>query len=333
MSKAKLNEEVIVDRRVNEIVVESIKQSLISEYLKKYPQVKRSDVIAQFIQGEWVIKSISSILQDMFQQREIRDAFQQEQILKEIEMESDDRYRACQQSIKNSKRIIDFLFQSTYAEFGLNEKNENNNYLNRQERLCAESISNHYKHKKHILEYMTEPQPAMTQLKIKMLDYFDTLHKQLDYQYKIFDREIVINNEFSKYSQNLIKEHFKNVQTKLKDSTKKQLLVNHIVKAYQTLKQSGYVQFDNGSSVSIDKFKQILNDFDNQMSKKREALESIQKIIQALEIVVGYLEVSVGKEKSIPEEEKPQPTPEKSSSLRMAFTTKITKIFTRTKKI
>lgn len=322
------NEKDIVDRRVNSLVADSIKQSLIDEYLKHNPHVQRTDVIAQLIHGDWVIDNISNIIRELFKEREIQNSFQQEQILKEIEMESDDRYRACQQSVKNSRRIIDFLFQSAYASFGLKEKNDHLSFLTQQEARCARVIAQHYKTKKTILEIMAETNPAIPQLKGTMLDYFGTLHQQLDHQFKIYDREVVLNNEFSQYSQDLIKDHFKQIQEKIKDSKKKQQLLTHIVKAYQTLRQNGFFEIENASSLSIDRFNQMLLDFDDRMTKQREELEEIQKIVQALEKVVDYLEASLGKNKDNPHDE---PPPKKSSSLRMAFTTKISNLLTRVK--
>jgi hypothetical protein len=320
-------EQEIIERRVDALIVDSIKQSLITEYLKKNPRIKREEVIAKSINGEWVIDNINSILQDIFKRKDINDSFHQATVFEDLKSDSEKRYKACQVSIGNSKKVIDFLFHSAYASFGLKEKNENITYLSQQERLCAEAIVQYYTNIKAILKLMYEKQPAFIQLKSSVLDYFDSLQKQMRYQYNIFDREIALNNEFSQYSKNLIQDHMKNLQTKIKDTEKKKLLLNQVAKAYLILKANGFLKIEDASSVSIELFNQVLQDFDVVMTKKRGQLEAVQKVIKALEKVVEYLEISLGNMKSGKTKE-PPPT---NNSSRMAFRDRVSNIVSRVK--
>lgn len=322
-------EQEIVEKRVDALIADSIKQSLINEYLKKNPRVRREEVIAKSVNGEWIIDNINTILNDIFKRDDINDLFHQATVFDDLKSDSEKRYKACQISIGNSKKVIDFLFLSTFASFGLKEKNENIAYLGQQERLCAESIVQYYTNVKSILKLMNLPNPEFIQLKSNVLDYFDSLQKQMRYQYNIFDREITLNNDFSSYSKNLIQDHLKNLHTKIKDTDKKKLLLNQVAKAYLILKANGSLKIEDASSVSIDMFSQVLKDFDVVMTKKRGQLEAVQKVIKALEKVVQYLEVSLRNVKSGNAE---APASEDNSN-RMGFRNRVSNIFSRVKTV
>lgn len=189
-----MSESDIIDRRISDIqniFTERFKQSIINEYLKENPGVRRDEVIERIHNGQVVIDTIDNVFQEISRRERITESFKDKKLYELLQIEQDDRYKACLASIRNSERIIQYLFTSNYAPFGLAEKNQALNYLTHKERVCANWTANYYKATKDIFTLMmshyTVP-AAKVQGLISL--YFTALHQQLLCQREIYMKEL-----------------------------------------------------------------------------------------------------------------------------------------------
>ncbi len=325
IARKRYSEEQAVDQRINTVIAEKMKNAVVREYIKSHPGTRQEEVFAQYVNGKWVVQSVTKILGDIFKNHEIRNAFSQQKLLEELDVEGDDRYRTCQDSVHNSKRIVDFLFQSRHTAFGLSERTGHLNFLSKEERFCAEAIYQYCKNIKEIIDMMAEEKPLYKKMRLHVRVHFDTLQRQLKSQLNIFDREVTLNNEFSKFSQGFIESHYNELKSKIKSSEKKKLLIDKVSKVYQILKKNGVVQIDGADKFTVDQLRKTLQELDQDMITRRMELDLIQKVIAALEKIVAVLEGSQ-KERPI---SKPPNEKTSGSSHRMAFGNRLSKMFGR----
>ncbi|HOJ59520.1 MAG TPA: hypothetical protein PK878_04475 [bacterium] len=332
-----VSESDIIDRRISDIqniFTERFKQSIINEYLKENPGVRRDEVIERIHNGQVVIDTIDNVFQEISRRERITESFKDKKLYELLQIEQDDRYKACLASIRNSERIIQYLFTSNYAPFGLAEKNQALNYLTHKERVCANWTANYYKATKDIFTLMmshyTVP-AAKVQGLISL--YFTALHQQLLCQREIYMKELELIELFSRFSKTFVQTNAKIIQSKIKSSPKKDLVVGMLKKACLVMNKNYSLNLPIKDKYEIDQFISDLNQVDSSLSQKREEVEFLGKAITVLEKVVGYIEQYKTQKIQSPPPSVPPSAPETKPASRMVFLSRMKTLFGRFRRV
>ncbi|HQH72223.1 MAG TPA: hypothetical protein PK360_09100 [bacterium] len=332
---AQVTEENIIDRRIGDIqniFTEHFRQSIVNEFLKEHPGVKREEVIEKTHNGQVVLDTVDNIFKEISRRERISESFKDKKLYELLQIEQDDRYKACLASIRNSERIIHYLFTSNYTQFGLAEKNQTLNYLTHKERVCANWTANYYKATKDLFTLMVNKHAVQTN-KVKGLIslYFTALHQQLLSQREIYKKELELIGMFSRFSKTFVKSNALIIQSKIKSSPKKDLLVGMLKKACLVMNKNYSLNLPIKEKFEIDQFINDLNRVDSTLSQKREEVAFLEKAITVLEKVVVYIE-QYKTQKIQPQPESPA-VPGTQPASRMAFMSKVKNLFVRFRRV
>ncbi|MFB3786527.1 MAG: hypothetical protein ACE15F_09160 [bacterium] len=332
---AQVTEQDIIDRRIGDIqniFTEHFRQSIINEFLKEHPGVKRDEVIEKIQNGQVVLDTVDNVFKEISKRERISESFKDKKLYELLQIEQDDRYKACLASIRNSERIVHYLFTSNHAQFGLAEKNQTLNFLTHKERVCANWTANYYKATKDLFTLMINKhivQPPKVKGLISL--YFTALHQQLISQREIYKKELDLIELFSRFSKSFVQTNAKIIQAKIKSSPKKELVVGMLKKACLLMNKNYSLNLPIKEKYEIDQFINDLNQVDTTLSQKREEVVFLEKAITVLEKVVVYIE-----QYKI-QKVQPQPVtpaaPETKPASRMVFMSKVKNLFVRFRRV
>ncbi len=293
---------------------DQIKEALIDEFLRSNPGVARSQVVTRLVNGRMVCDTIDKVMASASKlriQKEDKEALQ-----KHLAVQEDERYQACQTAINSAKKIVNFLFASTFAAFDLTEKNENLNFLRRNERLVLDRSHNLHEIKKEFLQMMGgKINPTHARTKSEVSRYFKAVLEQLKAQHAIYKREHELGTRFSTNCRDFIKDNIASVKGQLKKTTLKTVSQAYAIAKRESAATGG------ASDISREALEEALAEMDESLDKRRIQFQAIEKIIAYLEKLVKEIETSGGPAPK--ETQNGDPKPKKKGKGRMAFAMKL----------
>lgn len=302
------------------------KEEIITEYLRSNPGVKRSEVTMRIVNGKNVCTHISNTF-DQMSKRKVRSK-EEQQLLQELSGGGDKRFSACLESISSTRQFSGWLVDSPGIAYNENDSVEDERFLARREQLSESHALELSNFKKKIAKLMeAEEETPEEQVKLLMTEYFQSSHAQLKCQKSIMEKETTLGGMFSEYSEEFIKEHYLQLKPKAGKNT-----VEAVKKAYNILRSSG-VDMEEVSAhekiTSKDQLKKLaggLNSLNAQLTRKREQLEAIQKMIAFLEDMIQVIKEEAPKSK--PKKKKKKSTTDEAPK-RMAFLDRAKRLFSK----
>ncbi len=287
---------------------EQMKEDIIREFLHKNPEVKRYEVVTRNVNGRIVVDTIDNVFKYAAGRRTL-EKIKDQKLLKRLTEKGEKRLTASLESINSSKRYVHWLYTSRFTGFTEKDKNENLDYLAQREVACGNATTDAYQAKQKIVKIMADKMKSNSSAVRTMIqDCMLAVLEQLKCQASVFKKEVELGDQFSFFTKQFLESSLSVVKSTVKPST-----LNAMAKAYQILKNESIDASEISNSGSIQKFKQGLDEFEDQLEKRREDLHAIQQLVQFLEDLI----VSMGESSKIKKEE-----PEKVASTRMAFTSK-----------
>ncbi len=293
-----------------------INQTLIDEYVKSNPHVRKEDVVGKTVNGDFVFDTIQNVLQSLSKVQTNKSLISKDE---QLAVHSDERYQKCLKSVKSSKTIIGYLFNCNFKKFGLMEKRQVENKLNRKERECAASTADLHSIKKTFMQWLQLDRPNKSEVKTLTKQYCQAILRQMKIQYSIYRTEIGLSDTLRDYTAKLIKKYFPNVSSTVTLQSK-----TTIAKVYQLLKKDQKLQVDDVKKMNRDLLEETLNQFEKHLSKQRKQTESITRVISFLEMAVAKFEEEETGEKPGEKESSANSAPQSQpSGPRMAFMSKL----------
>lgn len=298
---------------------DQIREALIDEYLQKNPGIARAQVITRMVNGRVVCDTITQVLATV----SARKITQQEQelIKKQLEVQEDDRYQEGKISVQTSKRIVDFLFTSSFPGFGLNEKNENLNFLRRHERILVDRAYAMHEVKKEFLQMMDgRMNPSSARTATLMQRYFQAILEQLKAQGAIYQKEYDLGSIFTGFARDFLKENVQAIKSKIKAS-----VLKTIAQAYTLAKKATDANLPDINTIDRDLLEAALAEMDEGLDKRRIQIQAIEKVIAFVEKLVKDIQEQEKKlARGEPLAPLPQDDPEAAKkSKRMTFAMKL----------
>lgn len=301
------------------------KEEIITQYLRNNPGVKRSEVTMKIVNGRNICTHISATF-DNLSKRKIRSKEEQE-VLKDLSSGSDKRYTACLESISSTRQYAGWLVESPGIAYNENDQQHDTHFLNRREQLSESYAMELSGFKKKIAKLMeSEEETPEEQVKLLMMEYFQSSHSQLKCQKSIMEKECSLGGMFSEYSEEFIKEHYLNLKPKAGMRT-----IEAVKKAYNILRSSGVDMEEvdaNEKITSKDQLKKLaggLKSLNHQLERKREQLNAIQKMVAFLEDMVDIIKEEIAPSK--PKKAKKKPIVQEEEPKRMAFLDRAKRLF------
>ncbi len=303
---------------MNATLQEHIKEELIDQYVKQHPGVSKSDVITKCKNGQLVTDSVANMLEDLSSRNKVKSAARSNQqtinehINEYLCVEPDERYKNCQQSVSQSKQIVDFLFNSAQMPFGILEKRGALDFLKKRELQCAGAAREIIHSKKKLTELMESNEFAQSLLKTLLTQYLHGGAEQLKSQVSIYNKEVELGNFYLEKTKYLIK---KNVD-KLKDNTDKKtrLLVRDV---YSFLLKGDAKKLDL-TQLNPGKLNDVLDKYEKNLGIRAKQAQGIQMVVNIIEAILKELEEKETAAKAAQKEKK-----DDGGGNRMAFAKKL----------
>lgn len=303
---------------MTDTLAEHIKEELIEQYVKQHPDVSKSDVVTKCRNGQLVTDSVANLMQDIQSRNKVKSAAKSNQqtinehINEYLCVEPDQRYKNCQQSVGQSKKLIDFLFNSTQMPFGILEKRGAIDFLKKREMQCAAAAREIIHIRKKLAELMESNEFAQSLLKTLVTQYLHGGADQLKSQVSIYNKEVELGNFYVEKTKYLIK---KSVDM-LKDNTDKKtrLLVRDV---YSFLVKSEVSKLDL-AKLDQGQLNSALEKYEQKLSVRAKQAEGIQMVVDIIEAILKELEEKEAAAKAAKKEKKPE-----SGGNRMAFAKKL----------
>lgn len=303
---------------MNSPLTDHIKEELIEQYVKQNPGVSKNDVITKCKNGVLVTDSVANLLQDIQARNRVKSAAKSnQQIINEhineyLCVEPDQRYKNCQQSVGHSKKIVDFLFNSSQMPFGILEKRGSLDFLKKRELQCAGAAREIIHGRKKLAELMESNEFAQSLLKTLVTQYLHGGAEQLKSQVSIYNKEVELGNFYVDKTKYLIK---KSVEL-LKDNTDKKtrLLVRDV---YALLIKSEVPKMEL-AKLDQGMLNSALEKYEKNLGIRAKQAQGIQMVVDIIEAILKELEEKEAAAKAAKKEK-----PKESSGNRMAFAKKL----------
>ncbi|MBI1387330.1 MAG: hypothetical protein GC154_02650 [bacterium] len=294
-----------------------IKDELITQYLRQHPGLSKSDVVTKCRNGQLVTDSVANLFKDMNLREKVKDAHKNQQDLinqhldEYFTVDPSERYKAATESVGHSKKLINFLFQSTKLPFGLREKKENLDYLHKRERICANSARDAIHCREQLANLLDDDVCTNSLVKTLVCQLLNSGAAQLKSQAAIYNKEVELGNFYSDKVKNLIKDFATAIKTKSDQQTK--LLIRDVY-AFLLKNEMGKLDL---TKINEGELNAALSRFESKLDKRSKQVLAIQAVVMMIEKIVAELEAE--QEAAKPKkEDKPA-----SSGNRMAFAKKL----------
>jgi len=286
---------------------EQFKETIIEEYLKRNPGVKRSEIMTKLVNGRIVVGTIQEILTNLSSRTssKAKTACPDRNIVDKLKGE-DERLAASFQSIESCKHYIEWLFSSRSSGFSEDDRNQNIEYLTRHGTICEYRAIDLHESKMKFAQAMTgKLKPTRSLIHTLLTEYMQTVLEQLKSQRLIYKREVELGDQFSQISREYIRKLH---------ATSKPSVIKAVSKVADVLKSN---KIDISGITNANDIKGLTAALDRlgaQLQQRREEYAILQEFITVFESVIEQLKAMQPE----PEKEEEQ----KTSSNRMAFTTK-----------
>ncbi len=320
---------------------EEFKESLIREYLRKNPNVKRHEIITRTVNGRIVIDTVDKVFKRAAEKRKVEQTVDHQK-LKELMDRGDNRVAACLESINTSRKYGQWLYRSKFTNFGEEERNRLNEFLTKKEEEAANCALKANESKKKLIKILRVKLKATSSLVRTVLqETLEAVSDLLKCQTSVFLREVNLGDNVSHSMQDFIRSCATAAQALVKPST-----INAMARAYSILENQEIDASKITEVSSLKKLKVAVDDLESQLQNRKEQIQAIQQLLQFVENVLEAAKSmpTIKKdstEKASTEEKKetteptaksqpPLPTPKTSKEnekkddqwKRMAFTTK-----------
>lgn len=299
-----------------------IQMFLIEDYVHRNPGVQRKDVILKTANGKLVFSTIAQFFKEVAKTAPKDQDRLTDEDLKPLQQDDKSRATACAKSLETSKRLIDFLFMSKIADFGVFERNQHSQFLKRQKSVFLEKIKDSETSKKNILTMINvNGDLKRNLLKTYLTEFLHALVDQLKSQSAIYKREHELGNILVDHTQEIITNNFKNVKKSVSPKAQK-----NIAKIYNYLKKDVKLDIPTTQKLNLELIDDAIKKMEAKLETRRSQMDNIEKVVSFIETMVAKLE---GRES------KPQPTkpvekkPPQKSTRRMAFISKLIDRVTR----
>ena len=294
---------------------DQIQDELVDEYLKKNPDVSRSEVVPRLVNGKVVIGTIKNFLTTFSAQKSSER--NRELAKMQIKVKDDERYKACKLSIKNCKKVVDFLFTARFGNFSLLDKNTHMKFIRKREQSIIMLAHDILGVKQELLQMMSGTKPAIsTRSKELIKQYYQAVVDQLKCQHGIYTREHELGSRFTEQSRVYMKEHMKSVKSKLGPAMKKRMAQAYVLAKKMTDEEAAEpTKFDR------EMLEAVMAEMDGGLKKRRVQIQAIEKLVEFLEKLIEEMEKPEKPAGSQPEKPKAKKKEKKSGG--MAFISKL----------
>ncbi|MBD3266974.1 hypothetical protein GF373_09915 [bacterium] len=290
-----------------EQAAEQMKQSIVEDYLKRNPDVSRSEVVTKLVNGRIVVGTMKEIFKKISNKQNQRSAPDQK-LLKKLSEGGDVRYSRCLNSIKFSKNYIQWLSVYKFTGFSDQDQKESLEYLNQQDMICGDKAKELYEAKVKFAEAMQQTRkPTRSLVQTLMLEYLSSTREQLNSQRLIYKKEVELGNKFGASSTNLIQNNFATIR-----SVKNPKAMRAVEKAIKILKDNAIQVPSITKEADVKLLTKSLDDLDGKLEDRRKEFNDLNALVKFLDTVI--------------EELQPKETTEEAAGdqswKRMAYTTK-----------
>lgn len=296
---------------------DQMKEMLITEYIRKHPGLKRSEVATKIVNGRVVIESVGNIIHNCASRikKTILLTPQEQALLKEIAKSGDERYAECLDSVGTSKKYAEWLCESRYTAFGERDKIETLEFLSNREQMSGRRALDILAIKKKLIQLMKDKvQASKSLIQTLTMEYMQAVAGQLKVQGAIFNKEVDLGNSFTKHTEKFIESKIKEAKPLLDERS----LVT-IAKAYQIAAGQKVHPLEIPQKIQTKEFAAALTQVKKNLSTLREQVQSLQKILGFMETLLAELAKSKGEDLT---KEPPKPADTESPSQRMVYVTR-----------
>ena len=294
-------------------VAEQFKESLIQEFLKKNPHVKKDEIVTRTINGRIVIDTIDNVFKHAAGQRKVQETVDRKRINELLE-KGEKRLTSSLESLQSSRQYAQWLYRSRFADFSEKEKDHTLQFLAQKEDACGKSAIAADLSKQKLLEVINQQARSTSSLVRTLLQ--ETLQAVLDLlkcQAAIFKREVELGDQVSRFMKEFIQSTVSVAQALVKPTT-----VNAMARAYQILKNETIDATAITKAENIKKLKQAVDELELNLKQRRDMINSIQQLIHFIEDVLE----AVGQLERKEQTAQPASNMKSDPTRRMAFTTR-----------
>lgn len=266
------------------VAAEQMKEMLISEYLKRNPGLKRSDVTTKFSNGRIVVDAINNIIQNTAGRIHRVSTFSKKdkEILQELARGGDERYVECLHSIDNSQKIIDWLSQSTFVDFGVMEKKDHFDFLSKKNEIAGKRALDIF-HAKQKLSQIAQIQTKASNSLIQtiQMEYMNAAMGQIKTQGAIYNKEIDLGNTFTSHVEKFIQSNIRKIKPNLNQNT-----LIAIAQAYQVTSDLKILPLEIPPKPIYEEMRESLNIVKVKLSILRNEFDSLTNFIHTLDTLL-----------------------------------------------
>ena len=267
-------------------LTEKIQETIISDYLKRHPQISREEVITHVFHGRVFIGIVEVSFRDVSKEEKELPPFteQQKKQLDELTDGGETRYTSSLTSIQNSKKYVDWLFYSRLTGFSEKDREESCKFLERHESICKEQAEVIESVKTKFMESM-EGKMKMTQPNAQKLvyEYMKAARTQLQSQHAVFKREVDLGDRFVVTTKKFVEESYSAIHAVPKPSVARALTKSmEILRNQQIDVDVNEIKTDS----NLQSFNQALSQLEDRLEKRRTDLQKLQHLLTYLETLI-----------------------------------------------
>jgi hypothetical protein len=304
----------------NAEISKSIQDLLVREYLKKNAGLEESALCFRTRNGKIVLDHVDRLFKNQLTQQRIqKEQKKQQKFLRDIPMnelatDQEERYRACIESAKQSKKLVNILFSCHLQSFSLIHKMDTTNRIRRLERNCGASSRVIVDSKRKFLLLMESEtiRPTSSIVQTNVLELLEGTLQLIKNQCSLLNTEADLSNSFLVYSREIIEKHFKDIQSRITPKT-----IQTIEKYYQYLLSGGKIDLLKTRDVNYEIFQSQMTHFQSLLEKKRGTISKLENVVAFIEKLIEEIKESQ-EQTPLPEERPTDPVQETKSGGRMA---------------
>ena len=272
-------------------LAEEIKESIIEEYLRKNPDISRSEIVSQIQNGRVVVGTISELMQKISNRTSIQKSLSgpNESLLKKLAEGGDIRYANSLKSVDISKMYIQWLSGHRFSGLTDKEQSENINALDHLSSLSGKKALEAYDVKLKFLKAMKDTKkPLPSLLQTLMAEYFESTREQIKAQRLIFKREVNLGERFSVSTTGMIRDNFMVIR-----SVKNQEAMKAIEKAIQILKENSIPLPEIVKEGDIKLLTNSVSALEKKLDERRKELEELNQIAASLDEIIASIKAEL----------------------------------------
>lgn len=289
---------------------DQIIESVIQDYLRRNPGMRREDILVQTIGGRLVIRSIKkafAAIPRSVQQKQFASP-QLQKFLDEIARSGNERLLICLESLQKCKEYSAWILQpcfQTSDETASRKSFINLEELERKSHQSACDIQNLKDKFSETINGGIKPSPSLIQTWVQ--EYMQSILAQIKCQRSIYQNELNLGNQFESCVKRFMSERIP-AQSGKPDPA----FIKILAKAIIILKNSGIETLEVGDGSDIKAMDQALSAFRDRLRTRWRALEELNQLIAHIEAFIEHMH-------SASTSQEPEKKDDNKSSQRMVF--------------